>query len=154
MAGRRLPERPERPERSSRPGRSGVARRGPSQGLAGEAGSGSLLAVGVIASVFALTMMLIPVTQALAVKQRLAAAADAAALAAADTASGAITGFPCEAADAVARLHEAALGECALDGIVATVSVHATYLGFEIEVRARAGPPGTTPQRSGSAGSP
>jgi helicase/secretion neighborhood TadE-like protein len=110
-----------------------------------ESGSGSLLAVGVVASVFALTMMLVPLAQALVIKQRVVGAADAAALAAADTASGAIAGFPCEAADAVARLNGAVLGGCELDGAVVTVSAGARYLGFDIVVFARAGPPGSAP---------
>lgn len=108
-----------------------------------ESGSGSLLAVGVIASVFVLTMMLVPLSQALTIKQRVTGAADAAALAAANTVSGAIAGFPCEAADAAARLNGAALGRCDLDGAVATVSAGARYLGFDIVVFARAGPPGS-----------
>lgn len=113
------------------------------QARAGESGSGSLLAVGVIASVFALTMMLVPLSQALTVKQRVTGAADAAALAAANTVSGAIAGFPCESADVAAQLNGAALRRCELDGSVATVSAGTRYLGFDIVVFARAGPPGS-----------
>ncbi|MDQ1583732.1 MAG: hypothetical protein QOF36_1786 [Microbacteriaceae bacterium] len=110
--------------------------------FASERGAGSLLAVGVMASVLAVTSMVITVSLALAVKQRVTGAADAAALAAADTASGAMPGYPCDVASAVARLNGAELHRCELSGMVATVSAGAGYLGFDISVAARAGPPG------------
>jgi len=111
-------------------------------GLHGDAGSGSVLAVAVIASVVALTLMLVPLAQALVLKQRVVAAADAAALAAADTASGALAGFPCDAAERAARLNGAGLGRCRIDGLIATVSARSTSWGLNITVLARAGPPG------------
>jgi secretion/DNA translocation related TadE-like protein len=107
----------------------------------GDAGSGSILAIAVIASVVALTMMLVPLAQALVVKQRVVAAADAGALAAADTASGAIAGFPCEAATRAVRLNAARVERCEIDGLVATVSAVSSYWGLNITVLARAGPP-------------
>ncbi|MCU1576325.1 MAG: hypothetical protein JWP70_1029 [Leifsonia sp.] len=113
-----------------------------SERLACESGAGSLLAVGVVASVLAVTSMVVTVSLALAVKQRVTGAADAAALAAADTASGAIAGFPCDVAATAARLNGAELGRCEVSGAVATVSARAGYLGFDISVAARAGPPG------------
>lgn len=113
------------------------------QGRVADRGSGSILAIGVIASVMALTLLLVPLAQVLVIKQRVVAAADAAALAAADTASGAIAGFPCAAATTAARLNGAALEGCEIDGLVATVSAVSRYLGLRITVLARAGPPGT-----------
>jgi secretion/DNA translocation related TadE-like protein len=113
-----------------------------SERLACESGAGSLLAVGVVASMLAVTSMVIMVSLALAVKQRVTGAADAAALAAADTASGAVAGFPCDVAAAAARLNGAELRRCEVSGAVATVSARAGYLGFDISVAARAGPPG------------
>jgi secretion/DNA translocation related TadE-like protein len=110
--------------------------------FASESGAGSLLAVGVLASVLAVTSMVITVSLALAVKQRVTGAADAAALAAADTASGAIAGFPCDVAATAARLNGAELVRCEVSGAVATVSARVGYLGFDISVAARAGPPG------------
>lgn len=109
---------------------------------AGDAGSGSILAIAVIASVVALTTMLMPLAQVLVVKQRVVAAADAAALAAADTASGAIAGFPCDAAKRTARLNGARLDRCEIDDLIASVSTGSTYWGLDITVLARAGPPG------------
>lgn len=109
----------------------------------GDAGSGSVLAIAVMASVVAFTLMLVPLAQALVVKQRVVAAADAAALAAADTASGVVAGFPCDAAGRAARLNGARLGRCEIDGLVATVAAASSYWGLNITVLARAGPPGT-----------
>lgn len=118
----------------------GARRRGPGC----DAGSGSVLAIAVIASVVAVTLMLVPLTQALVLKQRVVAAADAAALAAADTASGALAGFPCAAAEKAARLNGARVGRCEIDGLIATVSAVSSYWGLNISVLARAGPPGAT----------
>lgn len=111
-------------------------------GLRGDAGSGSVLAIAVIASAVAVTLMLVSLTQALVLKQRVVAAADAAALAAADTASGALAGFPCDAAQKAARLNGARLDRCEIDGLIASVSAVSSYWGLNISVLARAGPPG------------
>ncbi|WP_101848527.1 Rv3654c family TadE-like protein [Zhihengliuella sp. ISTPL4] len=75
--------------------------------------------------------------------QRAAGAADAAALAAADSASGAVpTGEePCTLAARVAAATGATLTSCSLEGYVATVSVEAAYAGLAAVSRARAGPP-------------
>ena len=75
--------------------------------------------------------------------QRTAGAADAAALAAADAASGAVpTGEqPCELAARVAQAAGATLTGCVLEGFVATVEVQAAYAGLAAVSRARAGPP-------------
>jgi secretion/DNA translocation related TadE-like protein len=111
--------------------------------LSEERGSGTVLSVAVIAGILAIVGMVIPVSLALAVKQRVVGAADAAALAAADTASGFASGFPCDAAAKAARLNGAELSRCDLDGLVATVTARTGYLGMEVSVAARAGPPGT-----------
>lgn len=73
--------------------------------------------------------------------QRLADTADAAALAAADTASGAVTGIPCEAAATVAAAAGASVRECVVDGLVATITVAGAYGGVPFDARSRAGPP-------------
>lgn len=112
-------------------------------GAEAEAGSGSILAVGILAAVCALTMVLIPLLAALVVGQLAQNAADAAALAAADTASGLVPGYPCPAAHETARLNAASVTACSVDGLTATVTVHRDYLGFTIAGRARAGPPPT-----------
>ncbi len=107
-----------------------------------ERGSISVIAIGMIAGVVALTGSIAGISAALVTKQRIAGAADAAAIAAADVASGAVSGYPCASADDAARLNGATLVECAVDGPVASVLVSARVLAFEVRARARAGPPG------------
>lgn len=75
--------------------------------------------------------------------QRAANAADAAALAAADVASGAMPGVACELATAAASLNGAVLDRCELSGGVALVSVSSNWWVFSLSATARAGPPGT-----------
>ena len=110
--------------------------------MRGERGSGSLLGVGVIAALLAVTFLAIPLAVALSGVQRAWAAADASALAAADVAIGILPGIPCESAAAVAEANGATLGMCAVDGAVVTVSVEIAVLGFGVSGRATAGPPG------------
>jgi len=107
-------------------------------------GSGSILGVALIAGVLCMVAMLLPLQLALARGQAIASAADASALAAADVRSGAVAGFPCEAAAAVARANGAELTACALDGLVATVGVSGSVLGLPVRAAATAGPPPDT----------
>jgi hypothetical protein len=74
--------------------------------------------------------------------QSVHSAADAAALAAADTASGAVAGIPCESALQAATMNGVQLNSCALDGLVASVSVRRSVGVFLLGSTARAGPPG------------
>jgi helicase/secretion neighborhood TadE-like protein len=110
-----------------------------------ERGSGSVLAIGVLACVLAITAVIVPTCAALVIKQRVVAAADAAALAAADTASGLIAGVPCDAGRRMAQKNGATLARCSVDGAVATVTASSTWLGLSITVSARAGPPEAPP---------
>lgn len=105
-------------------------------------GSGTILAIGVVSAVVAIVSMLVTVSVALAVKQKTIAAADSTALAAADTASGLLPGYPCEAASRTAEINGMTLTACSLEGIVATTSVSTHYLGLLVTASARAGPPG------------
>ncbi|TFD47544.1 hypothetical protein E3T46_17245 [Cryobacterium sp. Hh11] len=106
-----------------------------------ERGAGSILAIAVLGATVLLTILVVSTLALLAVGRSIANAADAAALAAADTASGAIAGYPCPAADAVAALNEVAVTRCAVTGLLASVSVSRTVLGIELSASARAGPP-------------
>ena len=103
--------------------------------------AGGVSAVGVVAAVAAAALGLAVAAGAAAQAQRIAGIADAAALAAADTVSGAIPGVPCEAAAAVADAGGANLDECDVDGLVATVAVGSAYGGIPFAARSRAGPP-------------
>lgn len=114
---------------------------GPAPLNRGELGSGGVLALTVLALVAVLALAVTGVGVALAERQRIVAAADAAALAAADTAVGIHPGMPCSAARAVAAAHGARLTACELDGVVATVEATARIAGVPVSVRARAGPP-------------
>lgn len=104
-------------------------------------GSGSILAVAIIAAMLALVAMSVPLYVVLSAKQRAAAAADAAALAGSSVALGIVPGQPCEAAASVARANAAALVGCGVDGAIVTVRVSIAALGFEVAGRATAGPP-------------
>lgn len=105
--------------------------------------AGSTLAPGVLIVTTGIALGLAAVGGAAVTSQRVAGAADAAALAAADAASGAVptTDEPCALASRVAAASGAALTDCALEGFVATVQVQAAYAGLTAVSRARAGPP-------------
>jgi secretion/DNA translocation related TadE-like protein len=109
--------------------------------MTGERGSGSVLAVALVGAVALLTSLSLPLYMGLAIRQGLAAAADAAALAAADVAVGIVPGYPCVIARQVAAANGAALGECELDGLIATVSASRSILGITVVSYATAGPP-------------
>ncbi len=104
-------------------------------------GSGGVLALAVVGLLAVLALAVVGTGVALAARPRVVAAADASALAAADTALGILPGVPCESAQEVAAAHGARVAACTVDGVVATVEVSATILGVPVAVRARAGPP-------------
>jgi secretion/DNA translocation related TadE-like protein len=104
-------------------------------------GAGTILAVGLIASVLCALLVLAPLFSALALRARLMGAADAAALAGADVAIGIAPGSPCPVAASVARANGAAIDACRVDGVMVTVRVSAPILGFPVSAAATAGPP-------------
>ncbi|WP_136706604.1 Rv3654c family TadE-like protein [Agromyces sp. H66] len=106
-------------------------------------GAASVLAVGIVGAVVALTAMVVPVASAFVASQRAANAADAAALAAADAVSGAVAGIPCELAAEAAARNGATLTTCRIEGAVATVGAALDSLGTTLTASARAGPPGS-----------
>lgn len=105
--------------------------------------AGSALGAGVLAVAATLSLGLAAVGGAAVTAQRAARAADAAALAAADTVSGAVPASeaPCDLAARVSLASGALLTECSVEGLVATVRVQAAYAGLAAVSRARAGPP-------------
>jgi secretion/DNA translocation related TadE-like protein len=103
--------------------------------------SGSVVIVGLAVGLVAITVPAVTAAGALAARQGVTGAADAAALAAADVAVGILPGLPCEAAAEVARANGAALGGCAADGLIVTVTVSRTLLGIPVTATATAGPP-------------
>lgn len=103
--------------------------------------AGAVLGIGVIAVAGSLTAGLVVVGGGVAFAQRLAGAADAAALAAADAVSGAVGGDPCVRAAQVAAANGAEVAACELDGLIATVRVTGAFGRLHAEATARAGPP-------------
>ncbi|MFT4234707.1 MAG: helicase [Microbacterium sp.] len=103
--------------------------------------AGTALAAGMVASTAVLMLGLAAVGGAAAESQRVAGIADAAALAAADAASGAVSGDPCELAAEVAGISGAIVASCTVEGLIATVEVRTAFDGFEVAAAARAGPP-------------
>lgn len=106
-----------------------------------EAGSGGVLALALLALLAVLALAAVGVGAALAERQRVVAAADAGALAAADTALGVLPGVPCDAARTVVEAHGATVARCDVDGVVATVVASDSIAGMRVTVAARAGPP-------------
>ena len=109
--------------------------------LRGDRGSGGVLALATIALLSVVALAATGVGTALAARQRVIAAADAGALAAADTALGIHPGVPCVVAAEVVAAHGATVAECEVVGVIATVTVQASILGMPVSARARAGPP-------------
>lgn len=103
--------------------------------------AGTIAAVGIVGCAAALCAGLAVSGSAAVFGQRLGGVADAAALAAADAASGAVAGVPCELADTVAAASALVLAACEVDGLVATVTVAGRFGHLEATASARAGPP-------------
>jgi len=105
-------------------------------------GAASVLALGIVGAVVALTVLVVPITTTFVASQRAANAADAAALAAADTISGLVPGVACDVAAQTAARNGAALASCETEGPTVTVEVVVSALGIGLSATARAGPPG------------
>lgn len=106
--------------------------------------------VGALAASLAVALPGLAAGAALAERHRVVAAADAAALAAADTAWGLIAGAPCARAAELALLADAALADCRVSGVTVSVSLRGSVLGVPIRAAARAGPaPARGPERAG-----
>lgn len=108
---------------------------------AGERGAGTILVVAIIGAVMTITGVALPLSSVLVVRQRVAGAADAAALAAADVVVGRLPGEPCALASSVAEANRATLMACTVDGLVVTVRTSASALGMAVAGTATAGPP-------------
>lgn len=107
-------------------------------------GSGSILAVAIIAAMLGVVTVSAPLYVVLNTKRAAAGAADAAALAAATVAAGIVPGVPCAAAASLAGANGAVLTRCEADGDVVTVRVGIRILGLFVPATATAGPPGAT----------
>jgi secretion/DNA translocation related TadE-like protein len=115
--------------------------------LAGDEGGGGIVGVAVIVTLCAVLCAVAPVGGALAARQELQGSADAAALAAADTASGRVPGAPCDAAATVAHAAAGSIESCSIDGTgIATITLGATIFGVAVRATSRAGPPINAPE--------
>jgi secretion/DNA translocation related TadE-like protein len=106
-----------------------------------ERGAGAVLALAIVGATTIAVVAVLALGAALAVRQRIIGAADAAALAAADAASGAVIGVPCGLAARVAGANGATVHACAVDGLVATVTVTGNFGAIPFTARSTAGPP-------------
>jgi secretion/DNA translocation related TadE-like protein len=106
-----------------------------------EHGSGVILGVAVVGAIMASTALVVPLYIGLSSRASVEGAADAAALAGADVASGISPGDPCEIAASVASANRARLGRCRVDGLVVTVSATGAFMGIPLTAYATAGPP-------------
>lgn len=106
----------------------------------GDAGAGGVLALAVVAVTIVAALAVTGLGAALAARQRVVAAADASALAAADALLGAAPGEPCARAAEVAAAHHVALLGCDVDGAEVAVTTGAELAGVPVEARSRAGP--------------
>jgi secretion/DNA translocation related TadE-like protein len=107
-------------------------------------GSGSVLVIAMIGAIVTVALAVLALGAGLAVRQRVVGAADAAALAAADAASGAVfvdsVGDPCALAARIAEANRTRLTACRIDGLVATVEVAAAFGALSTHARSTAGP--------------
>jgi hypothetical protein len=103
--------------------------------------AGAALSVGVLAAAATIAVACASAGAVSVRVVRLSTTADAVALAAADTASGAITGTPCARAAEVARRDGASLDACDLEDAVATIAVGVRIGPVTVRATARAGPP-------------
>lgn len=104
--------------------------------------AGTALAAGILTVTATLSVGLVALGGAAVTAQRTAGAADAAALAAADAASGAIVTDqdPCALAARIATTADATVISCEVHGLTATVQVRSSYAGVFAVSDARAGP--------------
>lgn len=109
----------------------------------GDAGSGTVVAVGVLGAVASLALAAVAVGTVLVERAAVAGAADSGALAAADVAAGFSSGPPCDAAGEVVVAAGAELTACTVDGTTAVVRVvgRDDALGLPVTARSRAGQP-------------
>jgi len=112
--------------------------------LRGDRGAGTIVALGVVAFVLGLATLLAPVVGIVAIRHRVATAADASALAAAAVVAGLAAppgDGPCAAAGAIAARHDTELDACVVDGFVVTVRIAAGSAFGPVRAAATAGPP-------------
>jgi secretion/DNA translocation related TadE-like protein len=104
-------------------------------------GAGGVLALAIAAGVLAFSLLALSLFSVLPSKARVHAAADSAAIAAAETAAVASVTQPCTLAGEAATLNQTALESCAVSGGEAIVTVSRQLFGVNFSVTARAAVP-------------
>lgn len=115
--------------------------RGVRRSVTVERGSGSVLALSLVAATVVVALAVLSLAAGLGMRQRVIGAADSAALAAADAASGAVPGAPCAVAARVVSAARVRLVACHVDGLIVTIAVDDAFAGVTIRARSTAGPP-------------
>lgn len=106
-----------------------------------DSGAGTVTTLALVAAVVTVTASVVLVASALITVSRAQSVVDDSALAAADSASGRIAGYPCTRAERLAGAAQILLSSCEIRGATARVTSMVTVLGFSLELRAQAGPP-------------
>lgn len=106
-----------------------------------ERGSAGVVLIAVVAATVLFSTAWLGLCGLFATHQRVAAVADAAALAAADAASGFATGDPCALAAEVAATMAATIDSCTVSGSESDIAASVGYHGLRVTATARAGPP-------------
>lgn len=105
-----------------------------------EQGSGAASTMILIGGVLALSTLFFTASAAFFQLDRAQSITDTAALEAADAASGRIAGYPCDRVERLAQSQHLALHSCTVSNLISRVTLGVTVLGFDVEIRAKAGP--------------
>jgi secretion/DNA translocation related TadE-like protein len=105
-----------------------------------DGGAGGVLAIAIVAATMLAAMAVLTLCAVLSARHRVVAAADAAALAAADAVLGVVPGAPCAWAEKVAASHRVAFVDCVVEGAEVVVSLRVDLAGLPVGASSRAGP--------------
>lgn len=110
-----------------------------------DGGSVTVVAAALVGVVLALALAVASAGGVLVERHRLAGAADAAALAAADAASGMTGEVPCDSAGRLASAGGARMTSCRTEGSTATIELSKAVGPFAVRATATAGQPSSSP---------
>jgi secretion/DNA translocation related TadE-like protein len=103
-------------------------------------GSGTILGLAVAIVVLSGLLASNLAVFALISAEKLRVQADQIAVAAADSARGLITGFPCQTADQIASMYMVSLDSCRIVGFDSFIRLRSVVAGIELFASSRAGP--------------
>lgn len=108
--------------------------------LAMSEGSGTILGLGVCLATLSGLLVSNLAVFGLVSAEKLQAQADQIAIAAADSARGLITGYPCQTAGQIAHIYMVSLDTCRIVGFESFIRLRSVVAGFELMATSRAGP--------------